>query len=179
MSERQLRTIVLGGGCFWGTEAVFRRVPGVVSVVSGYTGGRIENPSHEQVLSGISGHVQVIVVEYDEAQITLPRLLDLFFLLHNPTTLNRQGNDIGPQYRSAIYFTDPLEEAEITLAVARSQEEHNHPLVTEVKELGVFYRADEEHQDYYTKNTGNSYSTIIIGPKLVKLKKVLEKQSSV
>ena len=177
MSEQQLRTIVLGGGCFWGSEAVFQRVPGVVSVVSGYTGGRIESPTHEQVVSGISGHVQVITVEYNEAQITLPQLLDTFFLLHNPTTLNRQGSDVGPQYRSAVYFVNSSEQEEVALAVARAQEEHNHPLVTEVRELGIFYKAEEEHQNYYNKNIESSYSTIIIGPKLVKLKKVLEKQS--
>lgn len=170
-----LQTIVLGGGCFWCTEGIFQRVPGVSKVVSGYAGGSKENPTYEEVSSGSTGHAEVISVEFDSDVVKLSRILELFFLLHDPTTLNRQGADIGTQYRSAVYFTEPTQESVVKEAIELASKEYENPIVTEVKVLDKFYKAEDYHQDFYNQNQGNPYCQLVINPKLSKLMKALGK----
>lgn len=161
-------TIVFGGGCFWCTEAVFNMIRGVVSVIPGYAGGTAGNPTYEQVCSGTTGHVEVIKIAYDPQQVALNDLFSVFFGSHDPTTKNRQGNDVGSQYRSVIFYTT----AEQKVAAERFIKEVNDsnpvgkPIVTTVEPLVKFYEAETYHQDYYLKNRGNPYCEIVINPKL-------------
>lgn len=171
-----METAIFANGCFWCTEAVFQRLKGVHSVLPGYTGGARPNPSYDQVSTGATGHAEAIKIEFDPEVITYETLLDIFFHTHNPTTLNRQGNDVGTQYRSAIFYdTDEqksLAEQKITeLEVAH---EFKDPIVTEVTNLETFYPAEDYHKDYYEKNKDKPYCTFVIRPKLQKL---LEKYS--
>lgn len=167
------KKIVLAGGCFWCTEGIFQRIPGVVSVESGYAGGHVPNPTYEQVAMGNTGHAECNQIEYDPEKIELSRLLELFFLLHDPTTLDRQGYDIGTEYRSAIFFTEPDQELVIQEAIKKSQDEYNDPIVTEVKPLDIFWKAEDYHQNYYNNNSDKPYCRIVINPKLAKLQKIL------
>src|SRR3989338_7347174 len=164
--------IVFGGGCFWCTEAVMTRLKGVVSVVSGYAGGETKNPSCREIYSGTTGHAEVIKVEYAPAGIPLDVLFSVFFATHDPTTLNRQGNDIGTQYRSIILYTtgEQKAEAEIFMKKLRDDAVFGKPIVTELKPLGVFYPAEEYHQEYYDRNQGEPYCQFIIDPKISKLR---------
>ena len=167
-------TVVFGGGCFWCTEAVFKMLKGVVSVMPGYAGGTTPNPTYESVCSGKTGHAEVIKIDYQPSTINLKTLLTVFFATHDPTTPNRQGNDIGTQYRSAIFYTT---EAQKTDALAFINEINNSngagkPAVTEVKPLTTFFPAENYHQNYFANNPGNPYCEVVINPKL---KKVQEK----
>jgi peptide-methionine (S)-S-oxide reductase len=163
-------TAVFGGGCFWCIEAIFQRLKGVNHVSSGYTGGKSKNPSYKEVCSGLSGHAEVIKIEYDSDIISYKELLLVFFNLHNPTTLNRQGNDVGTQYRSGIYYSTDEEKA---IAESFIKNEANalwdDPIVTEVKPLENYYPAEDYHQNYFNNNPNQGYCNFIIRPKLTKL----------
>lgn len=164
--------VVFGSGCFWCTEAVFKIIKGVKSVTSGYAGGSADNPSYEDVLCGDTGHAEVVKVEYDPKVVTFRQLLSVFFGSHDPTTKNRQGADVGPQYRSIILYNTPDQEAEAKKVVAEinASSSEGKPIVTEIRPLDKFYEAEEYHKDYYTKNPENAYCEIVINPKLEKVK---------
>ncbi|MBX4189904.1 peptide-methionine (S)-S-oxide reductase MsrA [Candidatus Parcubacteria bacterium] len=165
-----METIIFGGGCFWCTEAVFGILSGIVSVKSGYAGGETANPTYEQVSSGKTGHAEVLKIEYNPAQISLHDLLTVFFASHDPTTRNRQGADVGTQYRSIILYTTPEQksEAEKYISEINSPE---HPIVTEVMLLKEFYPAEEYHQNFYKNHEEEMYSQAVIKPKLEKVEK--------
>lgn len=163
-----MTTYVLAGGCFWCIDAVFNRLKGVDQVFSGYTGGGTRNPTYHDVASGETGHAEAVQVTFDETILPAATLLDLFFLIHDPTTLNRQGADVGTQYRSAMFYKDEEQKDEFMKALVRAGDNWDEPIVTELTELDVFYPAEDEHQDYFNKNPGNGYCTIVIAPKIVK-----------
>jgi peptide-methionine (S)-S-oxide reductase len=163
-------TAVLGGGCFWCLEAIFQNLPGVISVTSGFAGGTTPNPTYEQVCNGDTGHAEVIRITYDPAKVSYDQILDLFWRAHNPTTLNRQGPDAGPQYRSIILTTTPEQAVEAEASKKMAQAAFADPIVTEIKPLTVFYPAENYHQDYYKLNKNrNPYCQMVIAPKLKKL----------
>ena len=161
--------ITLAGGCFWCTESVFIRVPGVLKSVSGYANGRKENPTYEDVCTGATGHAEVVQISFDPKIVSLEALLELFFKAHDPTTLNRQGNDVGTQYRSGIYWTTEAQKTVVEAAVKKAQSQLNRPIVTELAPLKAFWPAEEYHQDYFNKNPNQAYCRAIIPPKLKKL----------
>jgi peptide-methionine (S)-S-oxide reductase len=161
--------ITVGGGCFWCVEAVFTRVAGVVKTTCGYAGGTTVNPIYEDVCSGATGHAEVVQIEFDPDAIPLARILDRFFTTHDPTTLNRQGNDRGTQYRSIILVTDEEQRSEATAAESRAQQALSRPIVTEIVDLKHFFPAEEYHQRYFEKNPGAGYCRVVIAPKLKKL----------
>jgi len=163
-----MTTYVLAGGCFWCLDAVYRRLKGVTEVVSGYAGGDTPDPTYEDVSMGDSGYAEVVQITFDESIIPSEVILDLFFLIHDPTTLNRQGNDVGTQYRSAMFYTSDLQKEAFEAAVERARQHWNEPLTTELNELIVFYPAEDYHQDYFNKNPGNGYCSIVIAPKIIK-----------
>jgi len=169
----QTQTITLGGGCFWCTEAVFVRVRGVLDVENGYSNGQTERPSYEQVCSGRTGHNEVVKLIYDPVQISLRQLLGIFFVIHDPTTLNRQGNDSGTQYRSGIYFSTPEQEqtAQTVIAGFTSEKLFDKPIVTEVLALSNYWPAEDYHQDYYENNPNQGYCSFVVAPKVAKLRK--------
>lgn len=172
MSESN-EVAVFGGGCFWCTEAVFDELRGVISVMPGYAGGGTENPTYEQVCSGRTGHAEVIRIDYDPGQITYKDLLTVFFATHDPTTLNRQGNDVGTQYRSIVLYAseEQKREAEGCIKELNDSSAFGKPVVTEVKPLGEFYQGEGYHQKYYANNSFQPYCQVIITPKLYKLHK--------
>jgi peptide-methionine (S)-S-oxide reductase len=163
----------LAGGCFWCLDAVFRELEGVKEVESGYTGGRIPNPTYREVCSGLTGHAEAVRVTFDPGVISFNDLLDIFFTIHDPTTLNSQGADVGTQYRSAIFYHDEEQRKLAEQAVARLQREGvwNRPIVTEIAPLTEFYPAEKYHQDYYAANQGQAYCQAVIAPKVAKLRK--------
>ncbi len=165
-------TAVFGGGCFWCTEAIFSRLKGVTAVTSGYAGGKVPQPSYMQVCSGNTGHAEVLKIEYDAAVISYEDLLYVFFHTHDPTTPNRQGNDIGEQYRSIILYQDDEQKklAEKVIQQLNASGEFRQRIVTEVKQLQEFYPAEDYHQRYYENNAGQPYCQMIIRPKLDKFK---------
>lgn len=167
--ERKLETAVLGGGCFWCLEAVFMQQPGVEKVVSGYAGGHVENPSYEAVCSGTTGHAEVVEITFDPEETSFDALLDLFWRAHDPTTLNRQGNDVGTQYRSAIYYQGDNQKAVAEASTKRAQRSIPARIVTEITPLETFYPAEAYHQDYYRNHPTQGYCTYVIRPKLEKL----------
>lgn len=168
-----LESIVFGGGCFWCTEAVFRRLKGVVKVTPGYAGGSTANPTYDEVCSGKTGHAEVVKIEYDPAVAKLATLLELFFAMHDPTSKDRQGNDTGSEYRSMILYSSPAQKKEAESCMKRIAGEFGKPLVTEVKKLSSFYPAEEHHKGYYEKNRYQPYCALVISPKLSKLKERL------
>jgi peptide-methionine (S)-S-oxide reductase len=163
----------LGGGCFWCIEAVYERVQGVERVESGYTGGTTKNPTYEEVCGGHTGHAEVIQVAFDPKVISYREVLEIFFVVHDPTTLNRQGNDRGTQYRSAIFFDSPAQKqtAEELIVELTTAKAWDRPIVTQVAPLETFYRAEEYHQGYFRNNPGQGYCNAVIPPKLAKLRK--------
>jgi len=163
-----------GGGCFWCTEAVFLRLKGVVSVASGYAGGTVANPTYEQVSSGETGHAEVIQVTFDPTQVKYDALLEVFFKTHDPTTLNRQGADVGTQYRSVIFTHDDAQKktAEEVKAALEAAKAFDRPIVTEITPYKAFYKAEDYHQGYYDANPRAGYCRVVIAPKLEKLEKV-------
>jgi len=163
----------LGGGCFWCLEAVFEQLQGVHKVVSGYTGGTQPNPSYKQVCTGATGHAEVVQITFDPAVISYGDLLDMFFTFHDPTTLNRQGADVGTQYRSAIYYHSPAqkEQAERKIAEWNAAGHWGKPIVTELSPLTTFYPAEDYHQGYYGQNPDQGYCQAVIAPKIAKLRK--------
>lgn len=164
---------VFGGGCFWCTEAVFKSLKGVISVMPGYAGGETPNPNYENVSGGQTGHAEVIQIEFNPNLISFKNLLTVFFATHDATTLNRQGNDIGTQYRSIILFTNESQKKESEKFIKEINESSREgtPIVTEVKALDVFYKAEDYHLDYYAKNKNQAYCQVIINPKLEKVQK--------
>lgn len=164
-------SLTVAGGCFWCIDAVFRRLKGVSSSVCGYTGGTAEDANYYRVASKRTGHAESVQVTFDETVIPTDTLLDIFFLIHNPTTINRQGNDEGPEYRSAVFYADESQKLLFERAIARAQDIWEDPIVTEVTPLDVFYEAEPEHQDYFNNNPGNGYCSIVIEPKIVKARK--------
>jgi peptide-methionine (S)-S-oxide reductase len=169
--KNKLETIVLGGGCFWCTEAVFSMLEGVVKVTPGYAGGTTENPTYEQVCGGDTGHAEVLRVEYDPELISFEKLLDVFFSMHDPTSINRQGNDTGSQYRSVILYSSGEQKKEAEEFIKRIQINFDKPVATEVKKLLKFYPAEPYHQDYYKKNPLQPYCLFVVRPKVDKVKK--------
>src|SRR5580658_3993019 len=158
-----------GGGCFWCMEAVFERLPGVISVTSGFAGGTTENPTYEQVCTETTGHAEVTEVVFDPAKISYNQLLDVFWQAHDPTTLNRQGADVGTSYRSIILYRDEKQKLEAEKSKLEAQKNFRDPIVTEIVPLKKFYKAEDYHQEYYDNNPGNGYCRVVIAPKLEKL----------
>lgn len=171
MSKQGLEVATLGGGCFWCVEAVFERVDGVVDVISGYAGGHKKNPTYNDVTKGDTGHAEVCQISFDPNQITYEGILEIFWQAHDPTTLNRQGNDYGSQYRSAIYFHDKEQKIVAEESIKQASKSFKDPLTTELKALDKFYLAEVYHQDYFENNPNVPYCTFVIAPKLDKLKK--------
>jgi peptide-methionine (S)-S-oxide reductase len=173
MSTHNHATATLGGGCFWCLEAVYDRVEGVHAVTSGYAGGHVTNPSYRQVCTGTTGHAEVVQVEYDPEIISYRDLLEIFFTIHDPTTKDRQGADVGPQYRSIILFHDADQQttAESVIEDLEADGVFDDPIVTDVEPLDTFYRAEDKHQDYFANNPGQPYCQAVIAPKVNKLRK--------
>ncbi len=163
--------ITLGGGCFWCTEAVYEQVEGVVGVESGYSNGHVANPSYEQVCGGQTGHNEVVRVTFDNARITLREVLEIFFHVHDPTTLNYQGNDAGTQYRSGIYFENADQERVAREVLAVANAEHGGRVVTELKPLANYSRAEDYHQHYFANHPGQGYCAAVVAPKVQKFKR--------
>lgn len=159
-----------GGGCFWCVEAVFELLDGVKSVVSGYAGGQTDNPTYRQVCEGTTGHAEVVQIEYDPKKISFERLLEVFWMCHDPTSLNRQGADVGTQYRSIILFHDEAQKAKAEQSKAAAAAEFTRPIVTEIVPLTKFYVAEAYHQDYFRLNPTQGYCQAVIAPKVKKLK---------
>lgn len=175
-NSANLETITLGAGCFWCVEAVFQRIEGVVKVESGYSGGFKENPTYEEVCSETTGHAEVCQITYDKTKVSFESILEVFFGTHDPTTLNRQGNDVGTQYRSAIFYHTPEQKniAEKVIQTLNQEKVFSKPIVTEVTEFKKFYVAEDYHQNYYNQNGSQSYCYFVIRPKIEKLQKVFK-----
>ena len=177
--EKELQkndTIVLGGGCFWCVEAVYELLEGVEKVESGYAGGTVANPTYKQVCTGNTGHAEVVKVIYNPSKISLEKILEVYFTVHDPTTLNRQGADVGTQYRSVVFYTNENQKktAEKTIVLLTTKKAFDDPIVTEVKPLKNFYSAEGYHQDYYELNKSEPYCKMVILPKVDKVKKVFK-----
>ncbi|MCR4324214.1 MAG: peptide-methionine (S)-S-oxide reductase MsrA [Candidatus Curtissbacteria bacterium] len=162
-------TATIAGGCFWCTEAIFKRLKGVESVTNGYSGGKVENPTYEQVCSGTTGHAESIQIEFDPNIISYEKLLEVFFKLHDPTTLNQQGADIGTQYRSSIFYHSEAQKKTAEKAKKEAQKSRSQPIVTEIIPFENFYKAENYHQNYYEANKSQPYCQIVIDPKIQKL----------
>ncbi|HQQ94793.1 MAG TPA: peptide-methionine (S)-S-oxide reductase MsrA [Bacteroidia bacterium] len=173
-SAGQIDTITLGAGCFWCVEAVFQRLKGVQSVQSGYSGGWVKNPDYRTVCSGSTGHAEVCQIVYDKSQLNIDEILEVFWKTHDPTTLNRQGNDIGSQYRSAIFYhnLDQKERAETLKAKLNQVKAYDKPVITEITAYTGFYKAEDYHQNYFNLNGSEPYCRFVIQPKLEKFEKV-------
>ncbi len=169
--DKNTQTAVFGGGCFWCTEAVFKMMKGVSSVLPGYAGGTVANPTYEQVCDGTTGHAEVVKIEYDPSLVKYEDLFTVFMGSHDPTTLNRQGNDIGTQYRSVVFYTTPEQKdiAERYIKDANASNEMGVPIVTTVEPLDTFYEAEDYHKDYYSNHENAGYCIAVINPKLEKV----------
>ncbi|WP_207510808.1 peptide-methionine (S)-S-oxide reductase MsrA [Longitalea luteola] len=169
-------TATFGNGCFWCTEAIFQQLDGVISATSGYSGGHVDNPSYKEVCTGNTGHAEVLQIVYDPKKISFDELLEVFWQTHDPTTLNRQGNDVGTQYRSVIFYhnNEQKEKAEKYKVELDKSGAFNNPIVTEISPFTKFYRAENYHQDYYNQNGSQPYCNIVIRPKVEKFKKVFK-----
>ncbi|MCG1003517.1 MULTISPECIES: peptide-methionine (S)-S-oxide reductase MsrA [Halobacterium] len=165
-------TATFGGGCFWCVEAAFEQLAGVEDVTSGYAGGDVENPSYREVCNGTTGHAEVVQVEYDSDELAYEDLLEVFFEVHDPTTLNRQGPDVGEQYRSILLYhdDDQRELAEAFVEELDAAGAYDDPIVTEIEPLEVFYRAEDEHQNYFEKNPNQAYCSVNVAPKVAKVR---------
>jgi peptide-methionine (S)-S-oxide reductase len=169
-----LQSITLGGGCFWCLEAVYELVDGVSAVESGYSNGHVMNPSYEQVCGGDTGHVEVVKVSFDAERISLREVLEIFFHIHDPTTRNRQGNDVGTQYRSGIYFTDAEQERVAREVLGEANAAHQGKVVTELKPLANYSKAEDYHQHYFARNPGQGYCAFVVAPKVEKFRKAFK-----
>ena len=170
-TKTNLETAILAGGCFWCTEAVFQRVAGVQTVISGYTGGTIKNPAYREICTGRTGHAEAIKIEFDSSMVSFKELLEIFFATHDPTALNRQGNDVGTQYRSEIFYTSQTQKqiSEEFISALNQEKVFDKPVVTAVSEEKFFYNAEEDHQNYYNDIKLQPYCQFIINPKIKKL----------
>jgi peptide-methionine (S)-S-oxide reductase len=171
-TSNTLKTVTLGGGCFWCLEAVYEQLNGVDQVISGYSGGHIPKPSYEQVTTGTTGHAEVVQINYDPKMITFREILEVFFSIHNPTTPNRQGADVGPQYRSIILYHDEHQRqiADRTIKELEDSEIWQDPIVTELKPFESFYQAEDYHQEYFRRNPKQAYCRVVISPKVTKFR---------
>ena len=169
-----LQTITLGGGCFWCLEAVYELVDGVTAVESGYSNGHVPNPSYEAVCSGRTGHAEVVRVTFDAERISLREILEIFFSIHDPTTLNRQGNDVGTQYRSGIYVETPAQEGVARELLAEANAAHGGKVVTELKPLANYSKAEAYHQHYFANNPQQGYCAFVVAPKVEKFRKTFK-----
>ena len=166
-------TITLGGGCFWCLEAVYEHVDGVLAVESGYSNGHVRAPSYRQVCEGDTGHAEVVQVTFDRDRITLREILEIFFTIHDPTTLNRQGNDVGPQYRSGIYWQQPAQEAVAREVLAEVNKANGGRAVTEVKPRDNYWRAEDYHQHYFANHPEQGYCAFVVAPKVEKFRRTM------
>jgi peptide-methionine (S)-S-oxide reductase len=171
--DHQQEVATLAGGCFWCLEAVYDQLKGVSDVVSGYAGGHVKNPTYQAVCNGTTGHAEVVQITYDPSMVSFGQLLDVFFTIHDPTTLNRQGNDVGTQYRSAIFYHTPEQKAiaERKIAEISDAKLWSNPIVTQITPLETFYPAEEYHQEYFARNPFQGYCQAIIAPKVAKFRK--------
>ena len=177
--NKQTELATLGGGCFWCTEAVFLEMKGVIKVVPGYSGGHIKNPAYREVTTGRTGHAEVVQITFDPAVTSFSEILEVFFMTHDPTTLNRQGNDIGTQYRSAIFYHNEEQKnsAENIIALFEKEKVYDDPIVTEVTPFKNFYLAEDYHHNYFARNKNQPYCQFVVAPKVEKFKKIFgEKQ---
>lgn len=176
ISTNKIETATLGGGCFWCMEAVYERLPGVISVTSGFAGGHTANPTYEQVCTGTTGHAEVTQIQFNPDKISFAKLLDVFWQAHDPTSLNRQGADVGTQYRSIILYHSEKQKLIAEKSKLAAQSDFSHPIVTEIVPFKHFYPAEDYHQGYYDDNSNAPYCQMVISPKLEKLehKKVIE-----
>ena len=163
-----MRTVVIAGGCFWCLDATYRQFKGVRAVVSGYAGGTVKSPSYEQVCNGDTGHAEVVRIEFDPSVIPAETIFDIFFVIHDPTQLNRQGMDIGTQYRSAMFYQSDEEKAEFAAAIERAKQTWGNDIVTTLEPLQEFWPAEEYHQDFFAKNPGQGYCVAVVSPKVAK-----------
>lgn len=170
MKPGEYETAVLGGGCFWCLEGAYEIVPGVVDVENGYAGGGRANPTYEQVGTGLTGHAEVVKITFDPKMVGYAELLELFWKIHDPTTLNRQGADVGPQYRSIILYSGPEQEAAARASIEKAAPSFRNPIVTELKPLETYWKAEEYHQDYFRRNPNQGYCQIVVAPKVEKAK---------
>ena len=169
-------TLTLGGGCFWCMEAVFAELKGVTRVESGYAGGRLPNPTYTQVSEGDTGHAEVVQITFDPSVVSRETVLHAFFTIHDPTTLNRQGNDVGEQYRSVAFYTSPAQKEAIQQAVAAASKDWSAPIVTQVVPLTRFYKAEDYHQEYFKLHGSEPYCQLVIAPKVAKFRKLFHDQ---
>lgn len=171
-----LEVATFGGGCYWCIEAVFQRLEGVEKVESGFSGGQVKNPTYKEVCTGTTGHAEVIQITFDTTKTSFEEILKVFFTMHDPTTLNRQGNDIGTQYRSAVFYHNDEQKkaAEEIISALNTSKAYPNPIVTEVSKLDVFYKAEDYHQNYYNENSGEGYCKFVIQPKIEKFEKVFK-----
>ncbi|MFO0975403.1 MAG: peptide-methionine (S)-S-oxide reductase MsrA [Planctomycetaceae bacterium] len=176
-SEKKQALATFGGGCFWCTEAVFLRLKGVSKVVSGYSGGLTKNPTYKEVCSGLTGHAEVVQITYDPSVVTYEQLLDVFFYTHDPTTKNRQGADVGTQYRSVVFFHDETQKAAVQKMIAELDKsgDFDNSIVTTIEKMEIFYPAEDYHQDYFAQNGDNPYCAAVVGPKVAKFQKRYKK----
>ncbi|MEI6338264.1 MAG: peptide-methionine (S)-S-oxide reductase MsrA [Verrucomicrobiota bacterium] len=170
-ADNTIELATVGGGCFWCVEAVYQTVPGIQSVISGYAGGAVPNPTYEQVCSGRTGHAEVVQIAFDPEKISYEKVVDLFWDAHDPTTLNRQGSDTGTQYRSIILYADDTQKAAAEKSKAAAQSEFKSPIVTEIVPLTTFYPAEKYHQDFYENNPAHPYNQAVTRPKVEKFLK--------
>ena len=170
-STARTELITLGGGCFWCLEAVYELVDGVLAVESGYSNGHVPRPSYQQVCTGTTGHAEVVRVTFDPARIPLREVLEIFFAIHDPTTRDRQGNDVGPQYRSGVYWHDPAQEAVARAVLAEADAAHGGRVVTELQPEANYWRAEDEHQHYYARHPMQGYCAFVVAPKVAKFEK--------
>lgn len=166
----------LGGGCFWCVEAVYQELNGVIKVESGYSGGHITNPTYNQICTGATGHAEVAQISYDPGVVSFSEILEVFFTVHDPTTLNRQGNDVGTQYRSVIFYHSPEQKAIAEAAKTAAAELWDDPIVTEISPLGKFYKAEAYHQNYYKDNPNQPYCVFVVGPKVKKFREKFQEK---
>lgn len=178
-AKQTLEIATLAGGCFWCTEAVFRRLKGVISIESGYSGGSSQHPNYESVSSGRTGHTEAIQITFDPNSVSYQTLLDIFWKVHDPTTLNRQGADIGTQYRSAIFYHSPKQHEIAESSKSALQDQSREPVVTEIVPFASFTKAESYHQEYYEKHAGTPYCQVVIDPKIQKLYKEFKEQVKV
>ena len=173
-----MNEVTIGGGCFWCLEAVYLKLDGVLSVVSGYAGGQLQNPSYEEVTSGTTGHAEVVRIQYDPNILSFEDILEVFWIIHDPTTPNRQGNDTGPQYRSIILYHNEEQKiiAEKSIKALTESSVFHHPVVTEIVALDTFYPAEDYHQNYFDNNPGNPYCLFVVKPKVDKFLNYYQKK---
>lgn len=167
-----IETATLGGGCFWCTEAVYQQLKGIEAVESGYTGGQVANPSYEQICEGTTGHAEVVRLSFDPSVISYREILEIFFTIHDPTTLNRQGNDVGTQYRSVIYYHSPEQQDTAKHVIAEMANVWDAPIVTELSPVETYYKAEDYHQNYFQQNPMQGYCAFIVAPKVAKIRKM-------